>query len=196
MTKAAPTSGLNPADRSAPALTIVIPAYNEEGRLPGTLAEIARWVDARDSMVEVVVVENGSTDGTVGVVRAFQDGRPWLRLIRDVPRGKGLAVREGILAARGKRRFLCDADLSMPIDELDRFLTPELADVDVVIGSREAPGARRVGEPRHARIIPRNMQQHPARREALQQVRPLRLMLRRRAPDAFAVAHRVSGDCE
>jgi dolichyl-phosphate beta-glucosyltransferase len=136
-------------------LSIVIPAYNEERRLPGTLTDIVRWVEGHDGDVELIVVENGSTDGTVDVVRSFQLGRPWLRLITNVERGKGLAVREGILSARGARRFLCDADLSMPIRELDRFLAPELADVDVVIGSREAPGARRVGEPRHRHVMGR-----------------------------------------
>jgi dolichyl-phosphate beta-glucosyltransferase len=145
-------------DRAAapdPALSIVIPAFNEERRLPRTLAEIARWVGAHDLPVELIVVENGSTDRTVDVVRAFQRAHPWVRLIADVPRGKGLAVREGMLAARGACRFLCDADLSMPIDDLDKFLDPRLADADVLIGSREAPGARRVGEPPHRHLMGR-----------------------------------------
>src|SRR3990172_6458368 len=138
-----------------PALSIVIPAYNEERRLPRSLAEVARWVAARDLAVEVIVVENGSTDGTVRVVRAFQTDHPFVHLITGVPRGKGLAGRAGMLAARGARRLMCDADLAMPIDELDKFLDPSLSDADVVIGSREVLGARRVGEPRYRHLMGR-----------------------------------------
>jgi dolichyl-phosphate beta-glucosyltransferase len=146
---------MSPNAGTAPDLSIVIPAFNEERRLPRTLAEIARWVQAHGMAVEVLVVENGSHDATVDVVRRFQVDHPWLGLIAGVPRGKGRAVREGMLAARGRDRFLCDADLSMPIDELGKFLDPRLADADVVLGSREAPGARRIGEPRHRHLMGR-----------------------------------------
>jgi len=139
----------------APALSIVIPAYNEAQRLPATLREIARWAAAQSSSVEVVVVENGSTDDTVGVVRAFAAEHPYVRLIADVPRGKGRAVREGMLAATGELRFLCDADLSMPIEELGKFLDAAAGGAEVVIGSREAPGARRLGEPGHRHLMGR-----------------------------------------
>jgi dolichyl-phosphate beta-glucosyltransferase len=138
-----------------PALSIVIPAYNEERRLPRTLDEVTRWIAGGDRAVEVVVVENGSTDGTVDVVRRFQADHPHVRLIADVPRGKGLAVRAGMLAACGERRLMCDADLAMPIDEVDKFLAPDLADADVVIGSREARGSRRVDEPAYRHLMGR-----------------------------------------
>jgi dolichyl-phosphate beta-glucosyltransferase len=129
-----------------PPLTIVIPAYNEERRLPQALAEVARWAAANEPRTEVIVVENGSTDGTVAVVAAAQRDWPQLRLVAGVPRGKGIAVRRGMLEARGGLRFLCDADLSMPIDQLGLFLAAAV-DADVVIGTREGPGARRLGEP-------------------------------------------------
>jgi glycosyltransferase involved in cell wall biosynthesis len=137
------------------ALSIVIPAHNEEERLPATLSAIDAWIAAQDATVEVIVVENGSTDATSDVVREFQADHPYVRLLADVPRGKGVAVREGMLAARGRSRFLCDADLSMPIGELGKFLTPDIAGTDVAIGSREAPGANRVGEPAYRHLMGR-----------------------------------------
>jgi dolichyl-phosphate beta-glucosyltransferase len=136
-------------------LSIVIPAHNEEFRLPRTLAEIDRWIAERDETVEVIVVENGSSDRTADVVREFQAAHPYVRLIEGVPQGKGNAVREGMLAARGEHRFLCDADLSMPIDELQKFLDPPAVTADVAIASREAPGAVRVGEPAYRHLMGR-----------------------------------------
>jgi dolichyl-phosphate beta-glucosyltransferase len=136
-------------------LSIIIPAHNEEQRLPGSLHEIDLWVTRQEMPVEVIVVENGSSDATADVVRAFQVDHPYVLLIADVPQGKGIAVREGMLAARGARRFLCDADLSMPIGELAKFLTPENAAADVAIGSREAPGALRHGEPAYRHLMGR-----------------------------------------
>ncbi|MFN2252086.1 MAG: dolichyl-phosphate beta-glucosyltransferase [Anaerolineae bacterium] len=137
------------------ALSIVIPAHNEEERLPFTLSEIHRWVTRKGLPVEVIVVENGSTDGTARIVREFSAAHPYVKLIAGVPRGKGIAVREGMLAARGTHRFLCDADLSMPIDELDKFLGPSFGEADVAIGSREAAGSRRVGEPAYRHLMGR-----------------------------------------
>jgi dolichyl-phosphate beta-glucosyltransferase len=78
-----------------------------------------------------------------------------VQLIEDIPRGKGRAVREGMLAAKGAHRFLCDADLSMPIEQLPRFLPPESTGADVIIASREAPGARRIGEPAYRHFMGR-----------------------------------------
>ncbi len=142
-------------DGKKPFLSIIVPAYNEQERLPGTLQRIDRWIATFGRAVELVVVENGSTDGTVEVVRRFQDGHDYVRLIADVPKGKGRAVREGMLAARGQFRFLCDADLSMPIDLVTRFLPPECEEADVAIGSREAPGARRLEEPGYRHLMGR-----------------------------------------
>ncbi len=142
-------------DGEPPNLSIIIPAYNEEHRLPGTLAAVASWVEGYAQTAEVIVVENGSTDGTVDVVREFQANCPFLELISGVPRGKGRAIRKGMLAAKGRLRFLCDADLSMPIEQLSRFLPPHANGVDVAIASREVPGAQRFDEPAYRHVMGR-----------------------------------------
>ena len=128
-------------------LSIIIPAHNEERRLPPTLAAINAYLERRDYASEIVVVENGSQDLTAVVTEAFAADYPRVRLLREHGRGKGLAVRRGMLEAAGQYRFICDADLSMPIEQVARFLPPALTNVDVAIGSREAPGARRFNEP-------------------------------------------------
>ncbi|WP_299029151.1 dolichyl-phosphate beta-glucosyltransferase [uncultured Thermanaerothrix sp.] len=131
-----------------PLLSIIIPAYNEEHRLPGTLQAIHDFLARQPYSAEVLVVENGSTDATLAVAQGFAERLPYLRVFHEDVRGKGWAVRRGMLAAVGAYRFICDADLSMPITEVNRFLPPQLpAEVDIAIASREAPGARRYGEP-------------------------------------------------
>ena len=128
-------------------LSIVIPAHNEEHRLPPTLKTVDAFLERQSYTSEVIIVENGSQDLTAVVTEAFVADHPRTRLIREAGRGKGLAVRRGMLEAKGEYRFICDADLSMPIDEVAKFLPPERGDYDVAIGSREAPGARRFNEP-------------------------------------------------
>ncbi len=139
-----------------PALSVVLPAYNEQARLPFTLSELGRYIARRQLDCEVIVVDNGSTDATSVVVQqalAGFGGR--LRLLRTDRRGKGLAVRSGMLAARGKVVLFADADLSWSLDELERF--PALVDelTPVVIGSREGSGARRVDEPSYRHLMGR-----------------------------------------
>lgn len=136
-------------------LSIVIPAYNEERRLPGTLEAIADHLKGQAYTAEIIVVENGSTDRTADVVREFARQHPAARLLISPRRGKGLAVKVGMLAARGAYRFLCDADLSMPIEELVRFVPPALEGYGVAIGSREARGARRYDEPLYRHMMGR-----------------------------------------
>ena len=136
-------------------LSIVIPAYNEERRLPGTLEAIADHLKGQAYTAEIIVVENGSTDRTADVVREFARQHPAARLLISPRRGKGLAVKVGMLAARGAYRFLCDADLSMPIEELVRFVPPALEGYGVAIGSREALGARRYDEPLYRHMMGR-----------------------------------------
>lgn len=128
-------------------LSIVIPAHNEETRLPGTLEQVFAFLETQDYPAEVLVVENGSSDRTFEIARAFAEQHPQLRVLQNDQRGKGLAVRRGMLEARGQYRFICDADLSMPIEEVGKFIPPTLTDFDVAIGSREAPGAVRYNEP-------------------------------------------------
>jgi len=135
-------------------LSIVIPAHNEEHRLLPTLGRIAAFLNAQPYKSEVLVVENGSSDRTFEVASEF--ARTWdrLRVVREARRGKGLAVRSGMRQAAGQYRFLCDADLSMPIEELAFFLPPKQADFDVAIATRESPQAR-VIEPLRRRMVGR-----------------------------------------
>lgn len=120
-------------------LSIVIPAYNEAERLPSTLRAIADHFKSDPRLYELVVVDDGSTDGTADLVRQIF---PSARVIRqERNRGKGAAVRTGMLAARGQWRYLCDADLSTPIAALEDMwaLRERYA---VIIGSRRMPGAK------------------------------------------------------
>jgi dolichyl-phosphate beta-glucosyltransferase len=141
--------------QSSPFLSIIIPAHNEEQRLPPNLTKIDAFLKDQPYDAEVIVVENGSSDSTVEVVQAFSKMHPNVRLLEVESRGKGLAVRAGMLAARGEYRFICDADLSMPIEELVYFLPPYADGYDVLIASREADGARRINEPPHRHLIGR-----------------------------------------
>ncbi len=133
---------------SIPYLSIVIPAHNEAKRLPTSLEKIFSFLETQPWEAEVLVVENGSTDNTLALARGYQAQYPNLRVMQVDTRGKGLAVRAGMLAARGQYRFMCDADLSMPIEQVLRFLPPaQPEEAAVLIGSREISGARRYDEP-------------------------------------------------
>lgn len=132
---------------NTPFISIIIPAYNEESRLPDTLEKVAAFVEKQDYAFEVLVVENGSTDRTYQIAEDFAKQRPGFAVIHEEQNGKGRAVRRGMLEAAGQYRFMCDADLSMPIEELSKFLPPNFEDVPIVIGSREVVGAVRYDEP-------------------------------------------------
>ncbi|MCB9450277.1 MAG: glycosyltransferase family 2 protein [Anaerolineaceae bacterium] len=138
-----------------PLLSIVIPAHNEERRLPPSLAKIDAFLQQQPFEAEVIVVENGSVDRTVEVAEAFAKEHPYVRVVEAAVRGKGLAVKVGMLEARGQYRFICDADLSMPIEEIVHFLPPHVNGHDVIIASREGVGANRVGEPEYRHLIGR-----------------------------------------
>lgn len=136
-----------------PTLSVVIPAFNESKRIGGTLREVLDFLKTRPFSWEVLVVDDGSTDDTAALVEGFaQESAGAIRLVRVPHGGKGWAVRHGMLAALGQFRFLCDADLSMPISEVERFLPPQCQDYDIAIGSREAPGAKRIGEPAYRHL--------------------------------------------
>lgn len=129
------------------AVSIVVPAFNEESRIGETLIELRSFLSGQPWDWEVRVVDDGSADRTCAVVERHAAGEPKIVLQREPHRGKGGAVKAGLLASRAAFRFICDADLSMPVSELSRFLPPALDRFDVAIGSREGVGARRVGEP-------------------------------------------------
>lgn len=136
-------------------LSVIVPAYNEEHRLPDSLRRIVGYLGKQEYTSEVIVVDDGSEDGTAQVVEEMMTDLPILSLIRTEHRGKGRAVKMGMLAGRGEYLFICDADLSMPIEELHKFLPPALEGYDVAIASREIPGARRYDEPSHRHFMGR-----------------------------------------
>jgi dolichyl-phosphate beta-glucosyltransferase len=121
---------------AAPELTIIIPAYNEELRLPPTLEKIAAYVHAANHTTEVIVVDDGSKDKTISVAESFKGMIPSLRVVSNGQnRGKGYSVRHGMQEARGEVVLFTDADLSAPIDEVEKLL-PAMKDHEVAIGSR------------------------------------------------------------
>jgi dolichyl-phosphate beta-glucosyltransferase len=132
----------------SPVLSVIIPAFNEERSIGRTLRELTAYLDRLDLSWELIVVDDGSSDGTAAIVEQAAAVDRRIRLIRGGRGGKGKAIQRGMLEAGGAWRFMADADLAMPPNNLDRFLdavaTP--AAPHIVIGSREAPGSRRVGE--------------------------------------------------
>ena len=131
---------------SAPFLSVIIPAHNEEKRLPQTLEQVFAFLKMQSYTAEILVVENGSSDRTYNVAMEYSRTHASLRVMREEQPGKGRAVRRGMLEARGQYRFMCDADLSMSIDQLNHFLPPA-TQADIAIASREAKGAVRDHEP-------------------------------------------------
>jgi glycosyltransferase involved in cell wall biosynthesis len=125
-------------------LSIVVPAYNEELRLPPTLDRLHAFLSAQPLRYEIVVVDDGSKDATCEVVEQAMTRIPHLRLVRQLPNaGKGAAVRRGMLAATGQIRVMCDADCSMPPEQLPRLLAPIIdCKAEIAIGSRYAEGAK------------------------------------------------------
>lgn len=138
-----------------PFLSIIIPAHNEENRLPGTLAQVFKFLNQQTFPFEVIVVENGSIDRTYQIAQDFAKENKDLHVIQNGQPGKGLAIRRGVQAAAGDYLFFCDADLSMPIEEISKFLPPQLPHVDIAIASREAPGAVRYNEPYYRHLTGR-----------------------------------------
>lgn len=138
-----------------PFLSVIIPAHNEERRLPSTLERLQQYLRRQTYSSDIWVVENGSMDRTADVVRACAQQDAAVHLLQSPIRGKGSAVRLGMLRATGAYRFFCDADFSMPVEEIECFLPPQLDGVDVAIGSREAKGARRFDEPRYRHLTGR-----------------------------------------
>ncbi len=125
---------------SAPFLSVVIPAYNEEKRLPPTLRRVTEFLSGWGQSYEVVVIDDGSRDATIA--RAREMDLPHVTVSpNEQNRGKGYSVRRGMLLARGERRLMTDADLSTPIEEVGRLLPFLEQGYDVVIASRAVRGA-------------------------------------------------------
>jgi dolichyl-phosphate beta-glucosyltransferase len=148
--------------KPTPFLSIIIPAYNEEKRLPPALAKVAEFLRAQPYRSEVLVVENGSTDRTTEMVEAFcatqlRPDDPFELILLHSPKGKGNAVKQGVLAGRGDYLLITDTDLAVPIEEATRFLPPALDRLSfaVAIASREVKGAVRYGEPAYRHLMGR-----------------------------------------
>jgi dolichyl-phosphate beta-glucosyltransferase len=141
---------------TGPMLSVVIPAFNEEARLAATLDAWRGYLERRAVSWEIVVVDDGSQDGTREIVAVVAAADPRVRLLARPHAGKGAAVRTGMLSALGEWRFMADADMSMRPQEFDRFFDaagqPRFA---VAVGSREGVGARRVAEPMYRHLIGR-----------------------------------------
>ncbi len=135
---------------TTPFLSVIVPAYNEEAGIDETITRLVDFLGSRERDWELIVVNDGSEDGTASLVSARAEGDKRIRLIDAPHRGKGAAVRRGMMEASGQYRFFCDSDLSMPPEHIERFFDNDAGGTprfDVTIGSREAPGARRIGEP-------------------------------------------------
>jgi dolichyl-phosphate beta-glucosyltransferase len=118
-------------------ISVIIPAYNEEQRIAPTLERVSGYLGNRGLDYEILVVDDGSTDGTPAVVRAWSGKEPALRLLTNgVNMGKGASVRNGILASAGEQCLISDADLSTPIEEMEKLRDALDEGCDVAIGSR------------------------------------------------------------
>jgi len=138
-----------------PFLSIVIPAHNESLRLPATLTELAAFIKRQNFLTEILVVENASTDGTYEQAVDLCKNIPHASVVQEPIKGKGQAVKHGMLAAHGEYCLIFDADLAMPVKEIPKFIPPALTGFDIAIASREAKGAHRYEEPLYRHLVGR-----------------------------------------
>jgi dolichyl-phosphate beta-glucosyltransferase len=130
-------------DPKAPRLSVVIPCYNEEARLPRTVEQVERYLDGHGADYELILVDDGSSDGTRRVMETAVAGNPRVRIhILPHNRGKGRALAEGVAVARGSEILVTDADLSTPIDELEKLQAELDRGAGVAIASRAVRGSR------------------------------------------------------
>ena len=149
------TATLDGEDTQEPFLSVVIPAYNEATRLPTTLERVMQYLEGRDYTYEVLVVDDGSEDATADIVEEVASSHPNLRAVRNPHRGKGYAVRTGMLQARGRFILYSDADFSAPIEEIEKLLPHLKGRYSIAIGSREGSGAVRYDEPFYRHLMGR-----------------------------------------
>jgi dolichyl-phosphate beta-glucosyltransferase len=123
--------------------------------LPSSLEQVDRFVAAQSYPIEVIVVNNNSRDTTPQIAQQFAAAHPYARVLHQPRQGKGAAVRLGMMNGLGDYLFICDADFSMPVEEISKFMPPVADAYDVAIASREAPGARRVDEPQYRHFMGR-----------------------------------------
>lgn len=139
-------------------LSVIVPAFNEASRLPATLHRLRAYLDETEPAYEVIVVDDGSVDGTADSTLEIAADWPRLRVLRlPENRGKGWAVRAGMLAARGELRLFSDADLSTPIEELPKLRERIHAATQVAIASRALPESEiAIHQPRHREMMGRS----------------------------------------
>jgi dolichyl-phosphate beta-glucosyltransferase len=126
-----------------PYLSVIIPAYNEAKRLPLTLIDVERHLSRAEYSSEIIVVNDGSSDQTAEIVKRLQNLIPNLRLINNEKNhGKGWAVRQGMIAAKGNLRLFMDADNSVSVDQFNKMIPYFRDGYEIVIGSRDVPGAK------------------------------------------------------
>lgn len=135
-------------------LSVVVPCFNEEARLPATLGPARQYLEQSGRAFELIVVDDGSGDRTAAVVRELAGGDPRVTLV-SLPRnrGKGRALAEGVARTTGSLVLVSDADFSAPLDELPKLEARIESGADVAIGSRARPGAREVDQPLHRRVM-------------------------------------------
>ena len=126
---------------ATPFLAVVVPAYNEEPRIGATLESLSAHLQSKTYEWEIVVADDGSDDATARIAQEASESDSRIRLVRLEHGGKGSAMKGGMLASDAAWRFMCDADLSMPAEQIDRFLPNDgPPDYDIGVGSREVPG--------------------------------------------------------
>ncbi len=136
-------------------LSLIIPVYNEEKRLPDSIRKITAFVESEQRPVEVIFVANGCTDRTYEMALSYQEKYPYVKVLKEETAGKGNAVKRGMLEASGAYRMFADVDFAMPITEVSRFIPPALPNCQVAVASRTAEGSARKNEPLIRRISSR-----------------------------------------
>ncbi|MDJ0865075.1 MAG: glycosyltransferase family 2 protein [Myxococcota bacterium] len=136
-------------------LSVIVPCYNEGKRIEASLRTLQKELERWPHAFEVHVVDDGSRDDSLAIARAMAERDARFRVHAEPHRGKGASVRTGMLAARGRYRFMCDADLAMPLRELPRFVEAVGGEFDIAIATRESAQAVRVGEPPYRRVLGR-----------------------------------------
>jgi glycosyltransferase involved in cell wall biosynthesis len=144
-----------PPGGASPHLSLIVPAYNEAGRIGAGLERTLAFLRRQPRTFELLVVDDGSRDETADLVRAFSAGEPRVRLLSHAPnRGKGFAIRQGMLQAEGAYRAFMDADLSVPVETLAEMVARLEEGFDVVVGSRQIPGSRvEIHQPSHREFM-------------------------------------------
>ena len=142
-------------DTGEPSLSLIIPAYNEAGRIEATIRTATAYLTSQAYDTELIVVDDGSTDDTATLAAALLATLPGGRILRIPHAGKAAAVRAGLQASAKQLVAFCDADLATPLCFLEELRRAVASGCDIAIGSREGAGARRVGEPIYRHLMGR-----------------------------------------